>query len=245
MKTMTDDRDEEPIDITGGVDDQHGSSPEDRERQRLLDGLVEEMLPHVPFDGWSRRAVHAAADAIDMDRTYADALMANLPGDALVAFSGWADRQMLAAWSAEAADAADGKLRERVARIVLLRFEAVAFHRDAVRRAAALLSLPTQAALSTRLMSATVDRIWHAAGDRSTDFSYYTKRLSLAAALAATTLYWLNDKSDDHVDTAAFLERRIDGILRSGRLVSRLGRFGDLAEAPFRMAARLQRGAGR
>ena len=55
-----------------------------------------------------------------------------------------------------------------------------------------------------------------------------------------TTVYWLNDNSDDHVNTAGFLDRRIDGILRSGKVVSRVGRLGDLAEAPFRMAARLR-----
>ncbi len=216
----------------------------DRTRRRMLDRLVAEMLPNVPFDGWSRRTLHAAAEAVDIDRTHADGLLADLPQDALAAFADWADRQMLEAWAAEAAAAGELKLRERVARVVLLRLEVLDPYRDAVRRAAALLALPQNAALSARLLARTVDRIWHAAGDRSADFSYYTKRFSLAAAVAATTLYWLNDNSDDHANTAGFLDRRIDGILRSGKLVSRVGRLGELAEAPFRMAARLRQRAG-
>jgi ubiquinone biosynthesis protein COQ9 len=225
----------------GGADDAAAQDPEAARRQ-LLDRLVEEMLGNVPFDGWSRRSVHAAADMLDMDTAYADTLLADLPDDALDAFSDWADRQMLAAWAEMTDEVAHLRLRERVARAVLLRLEILEPHRDAVRRAAALLALPPNAALGARLVARTVDRIWQAAGDRSADFSYYTKRLTLAGALSTTTLFWLNDSSGDLSRTARFLDRRIDGILRAGRLVSRAGRFGsDVTEAPFRLAARLQR----
>ena len=210
------------------------------DRQRVLDRLIEEMLPNVPFDGWSRRSVHGAADAVDMDRTYADALLVRLPEDALAAFSDWADRRMLEAWAELPADAGELHLRQRVVRLVLLRLELLEPYRDAVRRGAALLALPQNAGLAARLLGRTVDRLWHAAGDRSSDFSYYTKRLTLGAALSATTLFWLNDTSGDQQATADFLERRIDGLLLTGRLVSRAGRLGTLAEAPFRLAARLK-----
>ena len=41
----------------------------------------------------------------------------------------------------------------------------------------------------------TVDGIWYAAGDSATDFSFYTKRVTLAAIYAATLPYWLEDRS--------------------------------------------------
>ena len=67
----------------------------------------------------------------------------------------------------------------------------------------------------------TVDAIWHAAGDRSADFSWYTKRAILTAIYSATILYWLRDMSEDDADTLAFLDRRLAGLGRVGRLRKR------------------------
>ncbi len=45
-------------------------------------------------------------------------------------------------------------------------------------------------------MARTVDAIWHAAGDRSADWSWYSKRAILAGVYGATLLFWLRDDSD-------------------------------------------------
>ena len=58
----------------------------------------------------------------------------------------------------------------------------------------------------------TVDAIWHAAGDRSTDFAWYTKRGVLTAVYSSTLLFWLRDGSEDDAATLAFLDRRMAGI---------------------------------
>jgi len=80
-----------------------------------------------------------------------------------------------------------------------------------------VLALPRHAPLSLRLLYETVDGIWYAAGDRTTDFSFYTKRLTLAAIYAATLLYWLEDSSPDFSDTRAFLERRLSEVAAIGK----------------------------
>jgi len=85
----------------------------------------------------------------------------------------------------------------------------------------AFLALPANLTLGPRLLYRTVDTLWHAAGDRASDFSFYTKRGLLAGIYAATTLYWLDDKSPDHVATAAFVDRRIDDAMRIPKLRER------------------------
>ena len=70
---------------------------------------------------------------------------------------------------------------------------------------------------SLRLLYGTVDGIWHAAGDRATDFSFYTKRGTLAAVYAATLLFWLDDSSPDFDDTRAFLDRQLAGVASIGK----------------------------
>jgi len=95
--------------------------------------------------------------------------------------------------------------------------EILAPWREAVRRALAVLALPQHAPLGLRLLYQTVDAIWYAAGDRATDFSFYTKRSTLAAIYAATLLYWLGDSSPDFADTRAFLDRRLAGAASIGK----------------------------
>jgi ubiquinone biosynthesis protein COQ9 len=68
-----------------------------------------------------------------------------------------------------------------------------------------------------------VDAIWHAAGDRSADFSWYTKRAILTAIYSATLLFWLRDSSDEDADTRAFLARRMQGVGGLLRARSRVG----------------------
>ena len=88
-----------------------------------------------------------------------------------------------------------------------------------------------QAAACTARM---VDAIWHAAGDRSADFSWYTKRAILAAVYTTTLFYWLRDTSEDDVATLAFLDRRLAGIGRIGKL------RGQATEALRRMTPKLR-----
>ena len=68
-----------------------------------------------------------------------------------------------------------------------------------------------------------------------TDFSYYTKRASLAAILGAATLYWLDDRSPDFADTDAFVERRLGDLYRITGIGRRLVAASDAMPNPFRL----------
>jgi ubiquinone biosynthesis protein COQ9 len=70
--------------------------------------------------------------------------------------------------------------------------------------------------LAAACTARTVDAIWRSAGDRSADFSWYTKRAILAAVYGATLLYWLRDSSEDDAATLGFLDRRLAGVGRIG-----------------------------
>ena len=91
-------------------------------------------------------------------------------------------------------------------------------HREAVQRSLSLFATPLNIPRGAKLLYDTVDTIWHAAGDRSTDFNFYTKRGLLAGVYAATSLYWLDDRSDDMEATKAFLDRRLAEVLAIPKL---------------------------
>ena len=200
----------------------------------LRDKVVVAMLPDVPFEGWSRRALHHAGRRIDLTEAELLSLFPRGARDAVAAFSDWADRATEAALANEKLGRL--KLRERIALGVRTRLDVLEPHREAVRRMLAFLALPTNVALGPRLLYRTVDTLWHAAGDRSTDFSFYTKRGLLAGIYAATTLYWLDDKSPDRAATAAFLDRRIGEVMQIPKLRERATDVLRLLPSPLRAA---------
>ena len=192
------------------------------ERSPERDAAIEAMLPNVPFDGWTRRSLHGSPAAED-----AEVLFPAGATDMIEAFCDWADRRMEAACAS--LDLAPLRTDQRVRTAIAIRLAQGRPHREAIRRALALLALPMNARVAARCMARTVDSIWHATGDQSADFSWYTKRAILAGVYAATVLYWLRDTSDDDVATMEFLDRRLAGVGHIGslrrRAESTLGRL--------------------
>lgn len=206
----------------------------------LLDdrrALLEALLPHVPFDGWSAKALALAARDSGRD---AALVVRAFPGGAIEALDFWVaetDRAMLHAL--ESRDLASMKIRDRVKTAVLVRLELVAAHREAVRRALTLEALPQQGPKALGQLYRTVDAIWYAAGDTATDFNFYTKRMLLGGVYATTLLYWLDDKSEGFAATAAFLDRRLGDVMKIQQAKSKLGKLFDRLPNPFRHPRRV------
>lgn len=219
----------------------------DAERE-AVDAILDDLLMNVVFDGWTRRslkdAIAMAEEAGRVPPGAGERLLPNGMADALDAFADWADRQMLTA-VVDAPDAfADLKIRQKIAFLVRARLDALELHKEAVRRGVGVLALPHNARLGARLTWRTCDVMWRAAGDTATDINWYSKRGLLAGVWTSTLLYWLEDKSAGHEDTWAFLDRRIDNVLVIGRRIGGVKRLGDVAEAPFRLAARMRHRLG-
>jgi ubiquinone biosynthesis protein COQ9 len=192
-----------------------------RERQELRDRVGEAALGHAAFDGWVRRTLYRAAEDAGVDRGTAVRLFPQGAESLLDWLADWADRQMEQAIDPE--ELARLPVRRRIARLVRARLEALTPHREAVRRAAIARSIDALA--GGRELWRTVDRVWQAVGlpegaDRGVGF--YSRRATLAGVLTATFLYWLEDSSADCADSWAFLDRRIEDVMRLGRVTSRV-----------------------
>lgn len=189
-----------------------------------LDELRPALAPAIAraaiFDGWSMQAVESAAAAEGVD-----------PAVARLAFSGGA-MDMIAAWIASVDAAmewafADGALdhlrvRDRIDAIVWFRLEAIAGMEEALKRALSVMAMPQNAGRALRLGWASADAMWRLAGDTATDYNHYTKRVILGGIYTATLAVFADDRSDGKTDTAAFLDRRIDGIIRFEKVKARL-----------------------
>jgi ubiquinone biosynthesis protein COQ9 len=174
--------------------------------------LIEAALPHVVFDGWSTATLEAAIAESGTDAGLARLAFPRGGIDMALAFHRRADRAL--ADELATADLADMRIRDRITHCVRRRIELVAEHREAVRRGATLLALPLNAPEGARAIWETADIIWTACGDSATDYNWYTKRMILGSVYSATVLYWLGDTSPDHANTWAFLDRRIEDVMR-------------------------------
>jgi ubiquinone biosynthesis protein COQ9 len=178
------------------------------EEIRLLDAV----LPHVLFDGWSRKAMAAAAKDLKEDISVFDLAFAEGAIDLITLFIETSDDRMEA--ELEKRNVLSLKIRDRITLAIRLRLEMYEQHKEAVRRALNILAMPSNAARAVKLTAGTVSRMWYATGDNSTDFSYYSKRLTLSAVYGATLLYWLDDQSEGHARTWEFLDRRIENVMQ-------------------------------
>lgn len=174
------------------------------------DALLDAILPHVPFDGWSEAALEAGARDAGVSR---EELRAQFPRGAVDAALAWHYRSddRLAARMAEA-DLSGLRYRDKVALAVRTRLELA--DRELVRKGMALFALPAHAADGTAALWHTASAIWEALGDTSRDVNWYTKRMTLSAVWSATVLYWLGDESEGNEATWEFLDRRIDDVMR-------------------------------
>ncbi|MDD9841532.1 MAG: COQ9 family protein [Alphaproteobacteria bacterium] len=106
------------------------------------------------------------------------------------------------------------KVRARITQAVRTRLEIDAADKDIVRKAAYFFAQPAHAKEAAKLLGATVDAMWRAAGDTSTDSNFYSKRAILSSVYIATRLFWLQDNSPNHRESWAFLDRRIENVMQ-------------------------------
>ncbi|WP_066647623.1 MULTISPECIES: COQ9 family protein [Sphingomonas] len=186
--------------------------PADATLDEIRLGLAPLIAANAAFDGWTADAVKLAARQSGVD---ADVAALAFKDGAVAMIDAWfahIDAVMVAALPAEAL--AGMKIRERIARQVEARLSELAPHRDALRRAVAILAMPQNVPRATRLGWRSVDLMWRQAGDTASDYNHYTKRAILGSVYAATITVFLNDESEDWADTRDFLARRIEGIMR-------------------------------
>ncbi|MEG3181543.1 COQ9 family protein [Sphingomonas sp. LT1P40] len=207
-----------------------------------LDELRAALAPHLAanaaFDGWTAKAVDAAADAIGADR---DVARLAVPGKPLEMIDTWfaeIDRRMAEALPPETLDAM--KIRAKITALVEARLDALTADREALRRAVAILAMPQNAARATRLGWRSADAMWRLAGDSATDYNHYTKRAMLGGIYAATIAVFLQDESEGQAETRAFLARRIENITQFEKAKAKLAGRSDHRFSMSRFIGRLR-----
>ncbi len=201
------------------------------------------LLPvHAAFDGWSDKAVHAAAVDLGVDGDIALlAFKSGKTGGAMALIDAWVDSvdaemgRRLPPLTLEAM-----KIRQRITALLAMRLEIMAPHKEALRRAMAIMAMPTNTIATTRMGWRAVDRMWRLAGDTASDFNHFTKRATLSAVYASSLVVFINDDTDDFADTRAFLDRRIENVMQFEKIKAQAKARRDYIPSLSRFVGRLR-----
>ena len=182
--------------------------------EALKKRLTEAALAHVVFDGWSQASFENAVRTCGTDLAFAQVLFPRAAFDMAIFYHKMGDKALQS--TLDKTDMSAMKMREKVAFAVHTRLNLS--DKEAVRYAASLFALPHNTATGSRLIWRTADCIWNTLGDTAQDYNWYTKRALLCAVYSTAMLYWLSDDSENHTQTAAFIDRRISQVMQIEKL---------------------------
>jgi ubiquinone biosynthesis protein COQ9 len=188
------------------------TSPLEEIRLRLALSIGENAV----FDGWSPSAVESAANDQGVEPVQARVAVPKDQAGKIDLYIRGVDRALEEWFTPGRLEGR--KIREKIRAIVWKRLEIMEPAREAVRRALSILAMPQNVTTGLKTGWRTADVMWRIAGDTSTDYNHYTKRLMLGGVYGSTLLVWLDDQTDARVETARFLDRRIDDVMRIEKL---------------------------
>lgn len=180
--------------------------------EKLRHKLALTVGENAAFDGWTQKAVDAAADQLDIDRAQARLAFPKEAAAMVDAYIQGVDTAMAAHFTAKRI--AELKVRDRIRSLIWFRLETMAPAREAVRTGLSILAMPQNLPLAARIGWRSADLMWRIAGDIATDYNHYSKRLILSGVYGSTLLAWLDDHSEGWTEIGAFLDRRLAGVMR-------------------------------
>jgi len=186
----------------------------------IRDQIIAGALSDVVFDGWTWEGLENAAKQAGYDTNMIAAVFPDRLSSGVEAFADWADRQMLL--KLDSLNPEDMRVRDRVRAGVLARLEVLQPHKEEERTAIAYWAFPGRSLRAARIVWRTADRIWNWAGDEAKDYNHYTKRGLLSGVLVSTTLAWLDEGDEDMERTKAFLDRRIENVMKLGKVLGKI-----------------------
>ncbi len=173
--------------------------------------LLRHLLPLVAETGWTQDNLKKACQNAHESFTELFSITTKPLDDMITVYSHALDEEMLHINQEETF--ALLRIRDKIPELMVARLQAMDPFKKAAYKTLIYLSLPQNFLLAQRLKWKTLNDIWYGAGDRATDYNYYTKRLLLSGIYTTTLLYWFNDHTSDFLATRSFLNRRIDTVM--------------------------------
>jgi len=187
-----------------------GGSESEFEGDEAIEEIYQAALEYVYDHGWSREAIAAGAEEVGLP-SVAHGLFPGGAVDLITMFYQRCNEEMAERLAEQVAAMEPGELKIRtfVVEAMKMRLQMLEPYIDNWAEAMGIMALPQNALKGWSNLGDLADEIWYQTGDTSTDFNWYTKRLSVGAIYKASEIFMLQDESEDFEETWQFLENRV------------------------------------
>ncbi len=176
------------------------------EKQRII---LDKVLKNSVFDGWTERTLILSAKKASIDKAELYKLFP-MGIDSVAEL--FCEQNLHNLDSHKKNISSEKGLSNKIAKTIILHLSENNQHKESIKKLIYYYTLPQNYFRGIVNLYKFIDKIWVISGDRSFDFSYYTKRAILANIYLLTILYWIEDTSHDIRNTENFLLRRIKEI---------------------------------
>lgn len=180
--------------------------------------VLDKFIDNVSFDGWSQKNLDNSIQALDLQENYRILLFP----DGIVGLTDYFVAENNKAFNNSINAEEIQKLRFTDKVIYLIHARINHYHK-VLGGAEGFKNFISYCSSHNILNSIgnilkSADEIWYRVGDKSTDFSYYTKRASLSFIYTTAALYSIDDNSLNLEETNNFIKARVAELLKFNKL---------------------------
>jgi len=177
-----------------------------KERRECFIDKVHELLP---FYEWDAQLIKQVESDCGFANGYASILYPGEIDEIVTVYEALQNRNMLELLIVEEIPL---KVREKISKALKVRIKACS-PRIILKKNQRFLCKPDNLALVATIAWASCDVIWRYAGDNSTDFNHYSKRGLLTAVYLSSIAFYINDESEDFIETDNFIDTNLERII--------------------------------
>lgn len=181
----------------------------------LSNRLLENILKNVNELGWTEESVRKALLELHLPEEDASFIVRGDVFNLIILFDQWINEKVRQ--DIDASMFQSLKVHEKIKYLLSLKFKTLHSYKSAVIKGGRLFQNPRAFKESFVMLAESINQMWYDAGDRSTDFNYYTKRLMLTAVHARVFVLWLRPSVHmDDIDT--LIDQALLGVYRVSQL---------------------------
>lgn len=158
---------------------------------------------------WSEDLINLAESNIELASGYRHIIFPAGIQEIICFFEEWLDERMVEQLSHLEVPK---KIRDKIALALEIRIFGI-IPKKALLNSSGYYLLPTNIVAGTESAFRSCDTIWKYAGDKSTDFNYYTKRVLLLGVYLRAQAFYFADNSENNEDTRKFIKNALDNII--------------------------------
>ena len=182
----------------------HAIKQDDLRRDDLRRRVLERASPIISAEGLSSLSAERLAQKTDMSAAEIRLCFERLAPDLADFYLSEGDRLMIEKAQSQKLPE---KTSDKIAALIWLRLEIDGGDKNLAKRILAFFSLAPFWASGLSHLARTCDHIWRLAGDKSSDFSFYSKRMVLGVIYHQALLFYLS--TDDKTRAQNFIKDKI------------------------------------